>query len=196
MTDGKVPLATIVQNGGSALFSKQYSSVQELLMTVFPEIPWDPTKFRRHSRNHWTDIANQRQFLLELGPKLGFQSGDMESWYNLSVEDLAKHGGWRLLMAYSGSPANVLKTVFPEHKWLPWKFGSNKNRLRDVDLKELVSFLQEEFKIVDEGHWYRITLDQLNELGLKNVVKDMGGLRKILEHTYPDRPWREDFFLA
>ena len=48
----------------------------------------------------------------------------MEDWYNITVKDLVVNGGKTLLNLSQGSPSKLISSVFDEHKWEMWKFGS------------------------------------------------------------------------
>ncbi len=68
----KVSKSQIVRLGGSKLF-EQYPTVSEALKAAYPEIQWDPLKFKgagRVSNSYWTDIENQRRFVDRLALEL------------------------------------------------------------------------------------------------------------------------------
>lgn len=61
-------------------------------------------------------------FMHDLGKKLKFQN--MEDWYQLSTSHVVEHGGATLLTdKYYGSLFNLVKSTFPKHEWIPWKFS-------------------------------------------------------------------------
>ncbi len=55
------------EEGGGGLLAKHNGSISKLLATVYPEFPWDTSKFRvnaNHVRTgYWNDIQNQREFM-------------------------------------------------------------------------------------------------------------------------------------
>src|SRR5689334_21936091 len=69
----------------------------------------------------WTKKANHRTFFDKLGQELGFQC--TEDWYRLTKEDIEQHGGGRLLKKrYGNSVYTAMSQLYPQHKWLPWRF--------------------------------------------------------------------------
>lgn len=57
-----------------------------------------------------------------LGKHLQFNK--MEDWYKVTSTDFIKNGGKTLLNRFEGSPPKVITSVFPDHKWYMWKFGT------------------------------------------------------------------------
>jgi hypothetical protein len=115
-------------------------------------------------------------------------------------EQIAQNGGHRLLVnVYGSSPALLLRTVYPEHQWLPWKFSLvsagywEKRENAETFLRWLASELQ--FKNWED--WYNIRGDQV-------VEHDGGGfLRKynnnpirMLQSVFPSYPWLPWKFFA
>ena len=62
------------------------------------------------------------KFFNWLGKQLGYK--EMTDWYNVTKEDIQKHGGAGLLASnYGDSPSKALKGVYPEHNWMLWNFN-------------------------------------------------------------------------
>jgi hypothetical protein len=45
-----------------------------------------------------------------------------EGWYSITQADLIMHNGSGLLHLYKNSILNMLKNIYPDVPWLPWKF--------------------------------------------------------------------------
>ena len=45
-------------------------------------------------------------------------------WYRLRRDDVIAFGGSSLLRYHDDSVYTLLKTIYPEYKWLPWYFSS------------------------------------------------------------------------
>src|SRR5258708_28965908 len=98
----------------------------------------------------------------------------MDDWYNLSQEDIHKHGGCGLLREYfSNSPFAALKAVYPAHDWnMPWKFGhvpqgfwaKLENQRQFFDW----IFTQLGFQVMDD--WYSVTISTIHKLGGKRLM--------------------------
>lgn len=118
----------IVRGGGSTLLAMNGYSVFSLVSSLFPEHPWDASKFLKRTQGHWADPENQRKGLQEIAARIGIAPGDFDAWYKVSVEDFGKANAWGLLSFYRGSPSLLVATVFAEHKWDLHKFAHNKLR--------------------------------------------------------------------
>lgn len=69
----------IDQRGGQ-YFLRFYSSVDEMLRAVYPEVPWESLSSRRKRTNnnrtavgYWADHVRQRQLLDQIGSELGIK---------------------------------------------------------------------------------------------------------------------------
>ena len=68
-------------------------------------------------------------------------------------------GGVGLLVKYEGSLIALLKAVYAEHNWLPWKFKKNSNHFWS-DMKNRRNFMDavgKELGIKEMSDWYKIT---------------------------------------
>ena len=62
-----------MERGGSGLF-KHYSSLGQVLKAVYPEYPWELSRFvdsAQGIRGHWLDKSNLIEALQTAGKKLG-----------------------------------------------------------------------------------------------------------------------------
>jgi len=48
----------------------------------------------------------------------------VNDWYNISKKDFLDNEGGRILSAYGKSPRLFVMSVFPEHDWQSWRFGT------------------------------------------------------------------------
>src|SRR5690349_10879594 len=77
-----------------------------------------------------------RTFFDELGTQLGYKC--MDDWYQVKTDDIVKNRGKILLdRYYEGSLSSALQNIYPEHKWMEWRF-----------------------KIVPQGYWKSIDNQQ------------------------------------
>ena len=67
--------------------------------------------------------------------------------------------GGTLINYYSGSIINLVKTVYPNYKWLPWKFiQAPKGYWNDENnVKEYMNWLSEQLNIKTMEDWYRVS---------------------------------------
>ena len=68
----------------------------------------------------WTDLTNRKHCVENLALKLGFNRP--EDWYKVKVSDFQEHNGEGLIEHYDLSPSSLLKSVYPDREWFPWKF--------------------------------------------------------------------------
>jgi hypothetical protein len=70
-------------------------------------------------------------------------------------------GGSFVLGMSGNSPLKLLESVFPEFKWLPWKFTrSSKNVFDDpINEKLFMEHAKKELKINSMEDWYKVTLN-------------------------------------
>lgn len=101
------------------------------------------------------------------------------------------------LLRYGGSLHTLLSSVYPEHKFDPWKFrqvsvsagaaisSSPDGWRRFCD--EIAGYLQLE-RLED---WYRVSRPQLrSDRRIKtSLIKKAGGLYNLLTMAYPEHPW-------
>ena len=67
--------------------------------------------------------------------------------------------GNTLLQFHSGSMINMIKSVYPNYKWLPWKFNhTSKGYWKDENnIKEYMNWLSEQLKIKTMEDWYKVS---------------------------------------
>jgi hypothetical protein len=80
-------------------------------------------------RGFWDDSENQLEFMKKLAGHLGITSPD--KWYNVTAVDVKRNGGASLLAKYNNSILNLLASLYPKRKWLPWKFTKAPNGFWD-----------------------------------------------------------------
>ena len=56
---------------------------------------------------------------------------------------------------------NLMKSVYPNYKWLPWKFKQTPNGFwKDINnVKEYMNWLSEILDIKTMEDWYKVTLE-------------------------------------
>lgn len=138
-----------------------------------------------HSIPKWADDPNWRTKYMEwLGDRVGFKT--MEDWYALKKKHFLDNYGMILcvqLLAckiilkicrftglailyhpdHRGSPYSVVRATFPEHNWLPWKFGQVSRRWWANRENQLVyiKWLMKECGITTLDDFYKVKLDDI-----------------------------------
>lgn len=121
-------------------------------------------------RGYWEKEENHVAYFKWLGEELGYHS--LDGWYNVTVADICRHGGSRLLHAhYNGSPSKALQSVYPEHNWLPWRFSYNPNGFLDIceNQRHFFEYLLQRYRIVS-----RIDFKMLKINEAKSIASDSG----------------------
>jgi hypothetical protein len=111
---------SIRKHGGRALLKRYGDSPYKLLQSIYSENEWIPWKFHKIPANYWESLENRRKFVDWLGHHLGFKH--LDDWYKITMEQMFLYGGRGLLEEYNGSPWRVLKSIYPHHPWIAWKF--------------------------------------------------------------------------
>jgi hypothetical protein len=194
-------------NGGNGLVTKFGHSPQAVIASVNPgaketAVLQDGKTLaglkRKRTNKFWSSIENQRAALDAIGINIGVKNGDMTPWYKMETTAFDKIGGVSIRKYYT-SFYEMLKTVYSEHLWDPWRFpkaqlGLTKNS--SISLKETVDHLAKELKLTDPQKWYRLTKSQIKESGVDYIIQSHGGLYQVLKKVKPEIPWDESKFVG
>ena len=130
-------------------------------------------------------------FFDKLGIKLEFKC--MDDWYNVTQEDFNKNGGGGLLQVYGDSPSKALQTIYPEHKWMLWRFSKKPTGFwKDMfNQKQFFDWLGGELGYKGMDDWYNITKEDIVLHGggglLNGYYNDSPSL--ALQNIYPHHNW-------
>lgn len=102
-------------------------------------------------------------------------------------------GGGTLLHQYNSSTLNMLQTLFPEHRWLPWRFHYPPRGYWE-DLKNqrsAMDWLAAELNIQQMEDWYSVTIKQLCDSGGATMLKNFfdGSPARMIQTLYPEHEW-------
>ena len=181
----------IKTHGGQILLDKVYDgSFYHALQSVYPDHKWLAWKFsQKVPQGYWNDINNKREFMNWLGKQLGYQK--MDDWYNLHWKDIAKYGGWSLLMKYNGSPSQILQSVYPEHKWIIWMFNSVSTGFWDIkeNQKEFMNWLQKQLGYSKLDDWYNLTQKDIVNNGGVSLLTRYNSPAELICSIYNEHNW-------
>jgi len=142
----------------------------------------------------------------------------MESWYNITKADVAKHGGSGVVFKYYGSVSKALKSIYPEHDWdlqqfknkpsTLWKFNGSNRRLFFKHLSKNYQQAPHGFWDVKQNHkvycdwpgeqlgntsmddWYKITREDISKYGGSTILHEFSASpSKVLQSAYPEHEW-------
>jgi len=193
-------MRTMLPLGAGSILALYSNSLSQLLATVYPNHPWDLSKFSKRPLNYWSSIDNQRKFMDELGAKIGIRSeDDFDKWYEQSVDLFQGNGGYGLLAHYNMNLPKLLAAVYPNFDWQLWKFPRRINQVlqNEVELDKLFTSLEKALEIRRPEDWYRVTTEQLTALKVPTFYKTIeGGLATLLSKRYPNIQWDLDAFFG
>jgi hypothetical protein len=141
-------------------------------------------------------LQTQKSFLDSVGQKIGVRGNDLSPWYDRSQKFLIKLGCSRVLNIYNGSMYGMLKTVYPEHKWVAWRFKKIP-QLFTVDpnvMQEILSFAESQLGIAKPEDWYNVLKTHLKVIGVYPFITEAGGLYSVLKRHRPNIKWEIDKF--
>src|SRR5689334_21048249 len=119
----------------------------------------------------------------------------MDGWYNVTLEDILKHGGNGLLCYYNGSPSKALQGVYPDHKWMVWRFGKVPKDYWDhlqgdhFEKKRMLDWLGEQLSITKMDDWYRVSLEQIRKVVPLSRLNNNSSVSNMLRSVYPEHKW-------
>jgi len=102
------------------------------------------------------------------------------------------------LQAYYGASVyKIVKGVYPNHKWQPWRFVGTprefwKQLIQDRDRETLQEILESVLTSLgfsnEKTHWYGVT-KQMVPKKIRTILSQMGGLETVLQTAYPEHKW-------
>jgi very-short-patch-repair endonuclease len=194
----KITFEDIVNNYGNN-FRKSYRNIHDIFNTLYPEHTWLEWKFKFTSNSFWKDIKNQRKYTEWLFNELKYES--MEDWYKTTNMIVSKNYGCGLISSYYNlSIQNMLKSIYPEYKWIPWKFISSPNNFWDKieNQRNYIKWLFKELKYEKIEDWYKITQKDFNNNcggGLvMSLLNKKSNYKKLIMSCYPEFEWKEENF--
>lgn len=92
----------------------------------------------------------------------------------------------------------MLKTVYPEHKWVPWHFNKIPSMvLGDPEvIRDCLDYIESEKNLTELESWYQISNEDLRSLGVYTIISNAGGLCSVLRLYRPGIPWDEELFIG
>ena len=135
---------------------------------------------------------NHRSFFDNLQKQMNFKS--LDDFYHISQNDIKTHGGQILLdKVYDGSFYHALQSVYPDHKWLAWKFSQKvpQGYWNDINNKrEFMNWLGKQLDYQKMDDWYNISVKNITNYGGWNLLmKYNGSPSQILQSVYPEHKW-------
>ena len=187
---------TVYKYRGKATI-KYFGSLPQALKVAYSDHHWLPWKFfGQVPKNYWQQESNRRAFFDWLFVQLGYKT--MEDWYSITQKDIYQHGGVSIIDSYyNNSPSKALKSLYPEHQWLMWKFlftpkhYKSQLMMDDSEMEKFVNWLSKELSIDQLEDWYRVSVQQIQKY---LDIQSSKSLIQILKTVYKQHNWNVNKF--
>lgn len=183
--------SAIRNSGGSTLLRIYKGSLPDLLASAFPEHPWLPWRFFRTNANWWNDHENQKVYILWAASQLGISR--LEDWYSVNTESIRNVEGSGLLSFYGDSLVKALVSIFPAHKWHPYKFGSAPGGWWTVAENRRACLIDvgRSLGVTKLSDWYNVSSTILKDTEAHSFFAHIYGmsLYRCLQDLYPEFTW-------
>jgi hypothetical protein len=190
----KIKLYMIHENGGAGLVGGYYDDspqkfVLGVVQTIYPDYVWLPWKFDFVPNNFWKEHSNQKLYADWLGKELGYVK--YEDWYDITLRQIKDKGGGGLVVGYyEGTLFEFLKSVYPEHNWIPWKFKrTSGGAWKDMETqKKAILEFEQKLNFVKPEDWYDIDRQTLKNHGLLSMLSNYynTSLSRCITELFPE----------
>lgn len=182
----------VAEKGGFGLLNHHNSSLIHALQAIYPEYDWKVWLFSVTPRHFWETPSNHRLFFDWLGKELGITN--TEGWYHVRTSEVAQRGGGGLLQNYyNASLYRALSTIYPEQKWMPWRFEKIPHGYWNTK-ENVVFFLKwfaELLNISKLNDWYHVSREDFVSAGASTLFDKYGSLLSLLQEYYPEHDWSQ-----
>lgn len=157
-------------------------------------LQWHKQAFVNVPRGFWLQLENQKRFVHWLELQLNITN--KEDWYCIPLSRIIQHQGGTFMNHFTGSILGMLKHIYPDFQFLPWKFNqAPRNFWSNMEnQKKYFHWLEQQLNITKEEDWYKVTTDQIRQhygAGLLSYYQNSP--IKMLQHMYPNfhfLPWK------
>jgi very-short-patch-repair endonuclease len=178
--------------GNGLLYNYYNSSPIQFVKTIFSNYEWLEWKFNKTQQHYWENIDNHKKYAEWLGKELGYTT--YEHWYNITEKQIIEKDGQQCLSKYNNSPINFVKIIFPDYKWLEWKFIQTSKKYWDIvnNHRIYAEWLGKELGYIKEEDWYNITYNIIEKhKGGGLLSKYNQSPIHFLKFIFPNYEWLE-----
>ena len=184
----KINCEDLFKHYGSTLLSNYYkNSPVKLVTSIYPNYNWLIWKFEVVPIGTWKKKKFQKEYMEWLGKELGYTT--MEHWYKITTNDIKQNYGSSLFHDYT--IIKLVTSIYPNHNWLIWKFKVVPNWKKKKFQKEYMEWLGKELGYTTMEHWYKITINDINQnygSGLLSNYYNTSPI-KLVTSIYPNHYW-------
>ena len=171
------------------LYEYYAADKKKLLISIYPNYPWEFGISSMTTWEYFQSIDNQRQFLDDLFNK--FQLKTIDDWLEVPKREIIQNGGKNLFCIYSNDIERMFSTIYPSHKWIfPTKipleiYFRSLNNQREFMNK---LFIKLNLKSLDD--WLHIPNRKIYRSGGRILLKIYSNdKKKLLSTIFPDHIW-------
>jgi DNA ligase-1 len=186
------------EKGARTVMRHHKSSFIRALVSLYPEIEFDKTKFSSPIVMYYAEPAHRKEFFLEVAKERGFDPLVPENWYPLTRLNLvATMKGAQTVMSYYGySMVKALLALFPDIGLDESNFVTvPRNHFADTNntRKLYEDFARQRgFDPLVAENWYPITYMQLRSAkGMRSIFNHDCNFTKALKKLFPEVPFDE-----
>ena len=174
----------IISNNGKSLLDLYKKNIRSLLITIFPNFPFQFGQFLKFSSFYdrsfyYKSIENQRSFFHNLFYKLKLNSFD--DWMNISKKEISKYGG-NFINYFYPNRKPFLPYIFP---FYPWPIYIKKKTKKSFHLinsfKSRFLFYQKIYLIQKKKDIFRLTA--------RSLANTKNDFFLLLKNIFPDQKW-------
>ncbi len=181
----------LVAHDGQGLFWYYNCSFLKLLRTEFPDYEWLPWLLHGAGFGFWRKKTNRVMYLKWLEKQLHYEKPD--DWYKVTKMDFFRNSGGSLMMLKKFKLVDLIRELYPNRQWLPWKFKQVYQGYWTIEKNRLLflNWLEEQLGYSKPEDWYQVKLKDIVKHGGGNLIYDFydSDLQKMLGELYPRRKW-------
>lgn len=152
-------------------------------------------KYRNSIPFGWKDVRNQLDMVKHIEKQLGIAK--LDDWYQIKLEDLERHNFSSFLRHFNHSIPKLLQAVYPDKRWMVWKFPRTNSELWNDDQmqRDFLLELGRKFGYSSEIDWLSLSKNDIIWLGGGGLLEKMqGSLSRVLSIIFPAHPWKDAHF--
>lgn len=199
----EVTPSQIIYAGGASILNIYDGSLHAALCQIYPEHEWNSSKFHRNPRKikvaygYWRNKSNQEREISQLEKKLRITK--FQDWYQISAEEVRRHGGSSLLSQFGGSLKKTLAAVRAQSPWNPLEFKHapvtppvSSGHWKDMtNQRNFFEKLAKQFNIKHWTDWYNVSREDIQRNGGSGLLNHYANSHlQALEAIFPEHPWR------
>lgn len=170
------------------------SSLYKALVSFYPHLQWHFWKFSDLPDGIWHDLKNQRRFFDWFADE--YKMERLEDWYNIKTLEVRRRGGEAVLDMYtrwSHSLQHALQDIYPEYRWIPWKFHQVEDGFWDsaANRRAYFEYLSNEYGFKSMDEWYNVKKEKFMKEKSSAVVLGYyaDSIARALTDLFPEHEW-------